>query len=319
MAFKRFNEYLDEKGNIPKVKVKDVAGDVDGSKQRYTAPPESEDSFVTDDEGGKVSKKKKSNKHKNYVSKGKMSENWDKENPELKYEPKTKFEKETDKFLNKTKDMDVFEFSKYVSDQYLINDNVENIPAISTPHGDYIPAPHELFRTTSYMIMVNEKFMESFVRELKRKDGITNLVSELANHRELYEELVELLAENENFSKRLVRSIKLNEMVGSPMHKNIPDDLDGDEDEKKEPNMHDELEDDEEAENDMDMGDDEDEDDDDDFDMHDDEGDEDEDDLDMHDDEEGMDMHKGPMMHHDKPHRPMHPALNNLKKAMGMN
>jgi hypothetical protein len=264
--------------------------------KQYAAAPDAENNLTTDKEGGKVSGKGKKTGGK-YAAKNKMSENWGKENPELKWEPKTDFSKDTDKFIKSTKGMDMREFAQYVSDQHLIDEDVKDIPAISTPHGAFIPAPHELFRTTRFMIAANDKFMESFVREVKRNDGLSDLIAELAKHPEMFSELASLLAEDENFSTKLVRSIRLNEMVGGPMHKSLPDDLEGGEGEEGE-----------EGEEDMDMGDE-------DMEGEDDEDMEDMDDMDDMDDEdmEG-DEHEGPA----GPPADVPPALANLKKAMGM-
>lgn len=295
MAFQPFNEYLNAKGSIPKPKVKAVAGDVEGSTKQYAAAPDAENNLTTDKEGGKVSGKGKKKGGK-YTAKNKMSETWTKENPELKWEPKTDFKKDTDKFINSTKGMDMKEFAEYVSEQHLISDDVKDIPSISTPHGAFIPAPHELFRTTRFMIAANEKFMESFVREVKRADGLPALIAELANHPELFSELAKALAEDENFSAKLIRSIRLNEMVGAPMHKSLPDDMGGDMDDMGDEDNEGEDDEDGEGEDDMDMGDDE--------------GEDGEDDLDM--DDEGED---GPP---EEGGGDVPAALANLKKAMGM-
>lgn len=306
MAYQKFDEYLDAKGGIPKPKIT-TKHNVEGSKKQYAAAPDAESNLTTDEKGGKVSKKSKKKGGK-YMAKNKMSENWGKENPELKWEPKTKFKKETDKFIRSTKGMDMREFAQYVSDQHLIDEDVKDIPTISTPHGAFIPAPHELFRTTRFMIAANEKFMESFIREIKRNDGMPALIAELANHPELYSELAKTLAEDEEFSKKLVRSIRLNEMVGSPMHKNLPDDLEdaGEEDAGEEDEDMNDMDDKEEEDDDDDLGDD----DDDDNDLNlgnDDEEDEDEEgELGDELSDEVPNKHKVP------------PALANLRKAMGM-
>jgi len=287
MAYKNFNEYMDAKGNIPSPKVKAVAGDVDGSTKQYAAAPDAENNLTTDKEGGKVSGKGKKAGAK-YVGKGKMSENWGNENPELKWDAKTKFSKETDKFIKVTENMEMDEFAQYVSSQHLIGEDIKDIPTISTPHGKFIPAPHELFKTTQFMIAANEKFMESFVREVKRNDGMSALIAELANHPELFAELAKILSEDEDFSKKLVRSIRVDEMVGSPMHKSLPDDLDSDE--EGEEDEDDAGPEDEGPEMDGEEGEDE--------------------DMDM-DGEEGEDEDMGGQP-------PMSAALANLKKAMGM-
>lgn len=295
MALQKFDEYMNAKGSIPKPKVKAVAGDVEGSTKQYAAAPDAENNLSTDAEGGKVSGKGKKKGGK-YAAKNKMSENWGKENPELKWEPKTDFNKDTDKFIKSTKGMDMREFAQYVSDQHLIDEDVKDIPAISTPHGAFIPAPHELFRTTQFMIAANDKFMESFVREVKRNDGLSALVSELAKHPEMFAELANLLAEDEDFSAKLVRSIRLTEMVGGPMHKSLPDDLEageGEEGEEGEEDMGDE-----------DMGG---------------EGEEEgEEDMDMDSDEEGDDMEMDGEEDMDDAHPAIPPALKHLRKAMGM-
>lgn len=288
MAFQKFDEYLNAKGSISKPKVT-TKHSVEGSKGRYVAAPDAENNLTTDKEGGKVSGKGKK-KGAKYTAKGKMSENWGKENSELKWEPKTEFKKDTDKFIKSTKDMNMVEFAKYVSSQHLIDEEVDKIPTVSTPHGAFIPAPHELFRTTRFMIMANDKFMESFIREVKRNGGMESLVSELTNHPELYAELAKILAEDENFSKKLVRSIHLNEMVGNPMHKSLPDELDADEDEDEEET---------EVEDELDMGDE----------TGDDEEEE-EEEVDIEDEEV-------PPMDQTIKHPPVPPALANLRKAMG--
>jgi hypothetical protein len=296
MAFQKFDEYMNAKGSIPKPKVKAVAGDVEGSTKQYAAAPDAENNLTTDKEGGKVSGKGKKKGGK-YTAKNKMSENWGKENSELKWEPKTEFSKDTDKFIKSTKGMDMREFAQYVSDQHLIGEDVEDIPTISTPHGAFIPAPHELFRTTQFMIAANDKFMESFVREVKRGDGLSALISELAKHPELFSELATLLGEDEDFSAKLVRSIRLNEMVGGPMHKSMPDDLEAGEGDEGE-----------EGEEDMDMGDEGGEEGEEDMDM----------DMDMDSDEEGDDMEMDGEEDMDDAHPAVPPALKNLRKAMGM-
>jgi len=240
MALKKFNEYMNSKGGINKPKV-DASGDqVDIPKGRDTKPPKAEKSMKTNDEGGKVTKEMTA-QPKPYVSKGhKTLDKWDSANADLKYEPDTK----TEEFLNDTKQMGMAEFVKHIANKYAIKEEAwGQAPTISTPHGSFVPMPHETFAMTRFLILNNENLMEAFVREIKRNNGLEDLVQELLKHSEAYTEIAALMGENQAISNRLVRSLKLSEMVSVPKHKDVPEDL-GIDDEEDEMGPPDDEEDD---------------------------------------------------------------------------
>lgn len=253
MAFQKFHEYMNNKGTINKVKI-DASGDnVDMPKGRDAKPPKSEKTMKTTEEGGKV-KKETTGDHKPYVSKGKKTvEKWDSVNPELKYEPNTK----TENFVSKTKNMNIAEFVKHITSQYSIKENT-NIPTISTPHGEFIPQPHEAINLTRFLVLNNGNFMETFIREVKRHDGMNALVMELLKHPEAYSEIAAVINEDEDISRRLVRSLNLSEIVSVPKHKEMPGMEMGDEDEDEiGPQEEDDMEmgEEDDEDEDMEMGD----------------------------------------------------------------
>jgi len=310
MAFKKFNEYLDVKGKIPAVKVDPSGDQVEPAGGRDKKPPKST-KLGSVDAGGKVKKEDTTdNKTYGYGVKGKPQDDWNRVNSDLKYEPDTR----TESFLKSTKDMTTGEFVAYMAKNYLVDEKTaKGMPQLTTPTGKFVPYPYEILPIARYLVLNNEQFMESFVRDIMRHDGLHALVSQLLLHVETFDAIGNTVGENASVARRLA---SLLEIVGPPKHQNIPDDDMGDMDDDDEDipphaGTHD------------DMGDEDDEDMDDDDEMGDEEGDDDMGDEDMGDgdemgdgsDERGhMPMHK-----HMKPKRrpPMVPP-EMAGGAMGM-
>jgi hypothetical protein len=209
----------------------------------------------------------------------------------LKYEPNTESKQEiiktkTEHFLNKTKNMSLSEFTKYMLDECgcgAVND--EELPYVTAyTTGKFQPHPPEAIKYVVVLANKNDNVLDNVVHEIKNAGMLGKLMKILMSNPEAYEELTNLFGdatEGPNRCKMFAKS-----MNGS-LERFVKDQDSMYESVSKSIGFDDEMEDDD----DMDMEDDDDMDmeDDDDMDMEDDDM-EDSDEMDMDDDEMSDDM-----------------------------
>lgn len=240
MKYKTFQEYLDDKGNIPKnVRTKHVA-DYEGpfakspGKQNmkhqhgveaddpspYRAPGTDPGLRVADD----------SDKEKGFGDHGE---------PRLKYEPdtdtehdervvaswpnakvttapiagsddphakhKTKHKTKTESFLDMTRSMTPQQFANFMIKESGCGCEMQDndIPMVTAyTKGKYHPHPPEAVKYVVVLANKNESIMDNFIHEMKRAGGLKSLLSSLMGHPETYDSLTDLLGEDEKGPSR---------------------------------------------------------------------------------------------------------------------
>jgi len=220
MSIRKFSEYLDQKGKLQEKPIVDPIAD---TTPKMPANPEpaaiqgknwtAEAAAVKDkpvpysapgkDEGQPTYEKGLGNDGpENLVYKPDTEDQ-----AILKSWPKSSLEK----FMDETKDMSLPEFTNFIKEKQkteLSGNPIEDINKVAS------------------LVSENTYLLEMFIRELKRKDGFKNLVKEVFEHTEAYQELSYLMA-NESVCKNIARA--LNEIVAEPARK-----TEGDVEEKEE-------------------------------------------------------------------------------------
>lgn len=216
MAFKKFSDFLNEqrkanKWNLPP-KTDEPKDHAKAGKyikpDEYYAPGAKKDAglVTADDDRGtplgdkgmpgmtpKVShplgKKPAGAPKKMKMSKGKM--------------PK---KMKNEEFLNVTSEMSDAQFTHVL----LENQNLDK-PVIHDLYGNkYTPEPAETMRYVADLMLKNESMMSRMVREIKRNEGISNLISEIFAHPETYKIISEITKKDERVAR------KINEAVADP-------------------------------------------------------------------------------------------------------
>jgi hypothetical protein len=246
----------------------------------------------------------------------------------LKYEPNTEYKQElvksswttkTESFLNKTKNMSLSEFTKYMLDECgcgsVQSGDLPYVTAYTT--GKFQPHPPEAVKYVVVLANKNDNVLDNVVHEMKASGMLGKLMKALLDNPEAYDELTSLLGDSQQgpgrcklFAKSMNNSLEkfmsdqdsMYESVSSPVGFDTEDDEEiGIDDYKKmhgeEEDEDDYADDEEDMEDEDDYADDEedmeDEDDyaDDEEDMEDeDDYADDEEDMDMGDEENDMDM-----------------------------
>ena len=228
----------------------------------------------------------------------------------LKYEPNTELKQEiiktkTEHFLNKTKNMSLSEFTKYMLDECgcgAVND--EEIPYVTAyTTGKFQPHPPEAIKYVVVLANKNDNVLDNVVHEIKNAGMLGKLMKILMSNPEAYEELTNLFGdatEGPNRCKMFAKSMNgsLERFVKDQdsMYESVSKSI-GFEDEM---DMEDDMEDDDMDDDEMDMDDEEMSDEMDDEEMSDDMDDEemsdDMDDEEMGDEEMSDDMEDGDKM-----------------------
>lgn len=229
-------EYVDEKGKVVEKAKTDVKADYKGKEVK--AP-----------KGGKpynAKDAKKPSKKEMEAGLGKLGDK------ELEYVPdtgKAKKVTKTESFLNKTKGMNLAEFTKYMLDEcgcgQVDDENLPFITAYTT--GKFQPHPPEVIRYVSVLADKNQGILENLVSQMISMGYLNKLLKVIFEHPEAYEELTNLLSDeegqnrcsslagamNNSYSKFLADQDDLYESVSSPMGFNLDElgDEDADEDE----------------------------------------------------------------------------------------
>lgn len=107
--------------------------------------------------------------------------------------PKSKKKLTTEEFIATTKDMSNKEFANYILEQ---SDTA--LTTVSDLFGnEFTPDPTQTIQYVTGLMLGNPLYMERFVRELKRRGGMNNLVAELLEHNDSYKSLAENFEESE--------------------------------------------------------------------------------------------------------------------------
>lgn len=127
-------------------------------------------------------------------------------NVEDKSKPVSKKKLKTEQFIEETKNMTDSEFASYILEQH-----DTTLSTVTDLFGnEYTPDPTQTIQYLVGLMMGNHTYMERFIRELKRRDGLRDLVTELFEIGDTYELVVDNLEEPENGmdkASRLARSM----------------------------------------------------------------------------------------------------------------
>jgi hypothetical protein len=99
----------------------------------------------------------------------------------------------TEEFIESTKEMDDSQFANFI-----LESHDRTLSTVTDLFGnEYTPDPTQAIQYVAGLLMGNHTFMERFIREMKRRDGLNSLVTELFEHGDTYEKIVEQLDEPE--------------------------------------------------------------------------------------------------------------------------
>jgi hypothetical protein len=160
----------------------------------------------------------------------------DKGSKELKYEPNTeKPEKvvstwpktKTEEFVDKTRNMSLAEFAKYVIEQRSVPNN---LPTVTTPNQQkFYPAPVEAVRYVGALTK-NRTILNDLIHEVKRNGNLGQLLELALETPEGYKELVKLLSEEEGKKRCSLLARAMHEAVAPPI--GLEDEEEEDDDEE---------------------------------------------------------------------------------------
>jgi hypothetical protein len=232
--FRKFKEYLNQKGKTVEKPVIDASGDTSPKASKFVEPFATKGSVWEDNAAlkktpmpysapGEDPGLSRSMKLINGKDRGKPF--GDTGDPKLKYEPDNEVDKsassggekvdnnwpkartnnKTEEFILKTKDMNPTQFAKYMTEKYR-SCQCDDAPTV-TAHktGAIRPDPLQAVRYVSYLANCNETIMTTLVNEINRIGCIDKLLEECLTHRESYRTLAEAL-DNANFERKIERA-----------------------------------------------------------------------------------------------------------------
>lgn len=134
----------------------------------------------------------------------------DKVNVGEKVDAKVQFVKshkmKTEEFIKKTKEMTNEEFVSFI----LESRGQTELTTVSDLFGnEFTPDANQSINYVVGLIMGNPALLETFVREVKRRDGLKEVMSELMEHNDTYELLIDGLEEPEFGSDRTSKIAKM--------------------------------------------------------------------------------------------------------------
>lgn len=186
-------EYVNEKGKVVEKAKTDVVADYEGPDPKSPEGKNNKPYKATD-------VKKASEKE---LEKG-LAHTGDKE---MVYEPNTKTAKKvtkTEQFLNKTKEMSLAEFTKYMLDEcgcgQVNDDSVPFVTAYTT--GKFQPHPPEAIKYVTVLANKNDSILENLVSQIIETGYLRKLLKVVFDHPEAYEELTSLFNDEEGGSSR---------------------------------------------------------------------------------------------------------------------
>jgi hypothetical protein len=120
---------------------------------------------------------------KNSASKG--------EKPVINTEHPKQAKLTSEEFIDKTKDMSPSEFAKFMTENAHQD---TQISAITDLYGnEFTPDPTQTIQYLSGLLLGNHVLMERFIREMKRRNGLANMIEEIMGHPETYDSLTDSL------------------------------------------------------------------------------------------------------------------------------
>ena len=219
--FRKFKEYLDNRGKLQEKPIESDDADTGPKPEKYPESP------ATSGKNWKTTTPQ--DKPKAYMGVGTDpgQQKYDKGfandgNKNLIYEPKVgKPEKEggkkldtwpkgkTEAFLDNTRALTLAEFASYVSEQS--KNGLQDLPTITAyKTGPICPDPMQAMRYVVTLAAANDRLMESLVVMLKSQGSLDRFLREATNHTDTYNELAFMLADPENGStvaRRLVKAL----------------------------------------------------------------------------------------------------------------
>lgn len=227
MAFQRFKEYLNDKGDLQKKPIIDPDADTGPSGKKTTKPPKNvtkgknwknfEAAQVNDGGDGRqavpYSAPGTDPGLENADGKdGRANPLGDKGEKNLIYKPKTDDhtlktslnKTKTEQFLDTTRGLSTNQYAEYILKQ---ND---------------AKAVKQIIETVD--VIKECKLIEVLVREIKRKGGLNSLVESVLNQPETFSEIAVKLA-NESHGKNIARQLAkaINEITAEPADEDIPE------------------------------------------------------------------------------------------------
>lgn len=131
----------------------------------------------------------------------------------------------TEAFLNTTKDMSLSEFTQHMLQECACE--TENLPKVTAmKRGGFHPNPVEAVKYVAALASKNDRVMESLVFEIKHQKALNQLLKQLLEHPETYDELTVLFEDimlGESRCNAFARAMHfqhirtLEERVGPPM------------------------------------------------------------------------------------------------------
>jgi hypothetical protein len=247
-TFRKFKEYLDQKGKTVDKPVIDASGDTGPKATKYVEPFATKGSVWEDNAALKKTPMP-------YQAPGedpglersmKLIKGKDRGTPfadtgdkKLKYEPDTDIDKsassggekvgnnwpkaktnnKTEAFIEKTKNMNPQQFAKYMTENYRGCDCNNPPPVTAHKTGAIRPDPLQAIRYVTYLAHCNENVMTSLVSEISRAGCMDKLIDECLSYKETYLTLAEAL-EDANFERKIERARQelQKEMTDKPAH-----------------------------------------------------------------------------------------------------
>lgn len=104
----------------------------------------------------------------------------------------------TEQFIEKTKKMSDSEFVNY-----LLDEHSTEITTVTDLFGnEFTPDPQQSIEYVAGLMLGNPYYMEKFIRELKRRDGLQDMMTEMFQHGDTYDLVVDHLEDPEFGSAR---------------------------------------------------------------------------------------------------------------------
>ncbi len=113
--------------------------------------------------------------------------------------PKTK----TESFLEKTGRMGMYDFAKYMLEDYNVSDeDSDDLPTVTAyATGKIHPHPPEAIRYIVSLAKKNKKILEALIHEMKNAGLMKGMLETTMDHPEAHEEMADILGDDENGPK----------------------------------------------------------------------------------------------------------------------
>jgi hypothetical protein len=114
--------------------------------------------------------------------------------PESRVKDLPKRKLTAEEFVDQTSDMTDTEFVNFMAES-----TDTSITTITDLYGnEFTPDPTQTIEYMAGLLLANGRLMTRFIREVKRRDGLEDLISEMFDHPEAYEIAVEAMRHSEN-------------------------------------------------------------------------------------------------------------------------